>query len=345
MVRDSGVLLKHGATVSFHTGTFESPAKVRLLNANELEPGETGWVQIKTERPAPVVKGDLFILRDSRGTLAGGEIVEPRARRHRRFQESLLEHLEVLQKGTPEEVVLEALASREPCPAKSLTVATGLSWEEVQPTLASLVASGDAMPLGGQDIQPATLLYTTSGFGALTDRLQAILADFHRRYPLRRGIAKEEIRSKVELAPQTFALVLQNLAGAGVLGEEGPLVRLASHAAALDEKAQREAERYVAALAANPYGPPGDIQVDPEVYAFLVEQGRIVRVSPDVTFTSDAYRDMVQKVTARIREKSSITVAEVRDLLGTSRKYVLALMEYLDQQRITRRVGDERVLR
>ncbi len=345
MVRDTTVTLKHGGTVTFHTGTFESPAKVRLLDANEMEHGQTGWVQIKTQFPAPVIKGDLFILRDSRGTLAGGEIVEPRAKRHRRFQESLLERLEVLAAGTPEEIVLEALASREPCPAKALAAAASRSWEEVAAALDTLVASGQVLLLGQKELQPTTVLYTARGFDALKGRLLSALSDYHTRFPLRRGMPKEEVRNRAELPGHAFGLVVRRLVASGDAVEEGPALRLATHAVSLSAAAQRDADRYLAALSATPFSPPSDIHVDTELLSLLLEQGKIVKASPEVVFTTEAYQRMVSMVTAKINEAGKVTVAEVRDMFGTSRKYVLALLEYMDQQRVTRRVGDDRVLR
>ncbi len=345
MVRGISAVLKHNASVTFHTGTFESPARVRLLDAQELEAGAVGWGQIKTQWRTPILKGDPFILRDSRGTLAGGEIVEPRAKRHRRFHAPLLERLERLGGGTPEEVILEALAAREPVQARFLPAASSLSWEEAAAALARLVDSGQALVLDGGGLQQQSMLYSRRGFEALAARLEGTLAEFHGRSPLRRGMAKEEVRSRLNVQPQAFTLIVEKLIASGNIVEEGPLLRLSSHQVALDETAQRLADQYVASLAANPYSPPSDIRLDPELFNHLLAERRIVKAAQDVVFTDEAYREMVRRVTGVIEEKGAITVAEVRDLFGTSRKYVLALLEYMDQQRITRRVGDERVLR
>ncbi len=345
MVRDTPGSLKHGASVTFHSGAFESPAKIRLLDANELKAGDEGWVQVKTQWPSPAIKGDLFILRDSRGTLAGGEIVEPRAKRHRRFQQSLLEHLELLEAGTPEEVVLEALATHEPCQASSLTTVTTLPWDDVRGALESLVNSEQAITLGQSEVQRNTLMYSSHGCEALKGRVEHILGEHHARFPIRRGMAKEEVRSRLELPSQAFGLVVQHLVASKAIEEEGPVLRRSGHRVSLDQQRQQEVERYLTALSATPFSPPSDIRIDPELFSFLQEQGRVVRASSEAVFTTEAYEEMVAQVTAQLREKGTITVAQVRDMFGTSRKYVLGLLEYMDQQRITRRVGDERVLR
>ena len=345
MVRDAPAAVRHNATLSFHAGTAESPARLRLLAAEELAPGEQAWVQLKLQRRVPLVKGDLFILRNSRGTIGGGEVVEPRAKRHRRFRQETLDRLEVLMGGAPEEIVLGALSSNEPCAARSLSGATNLSSEQVREALAALVDSGRAVNLSRGDVQPASVLYSQQGFERLTGQIGEMLSDHHRRYPLRRGMLKEEVRSRLTLPGATFGLIVQRLVDSGALAEDGPLVRLPGQEVSLSPALRQEVDAYLAALRSSPHSPPTDVKIDAELLSHLLEQGQVVRTSPEVVFEAKAYAEMVERVVAHARARGSITVAEVRDLFGTSRKYALALMEYLDQQRVTRRVGDERVLR
>jgi selenocysteine-specific elongation factor len=98
-------------------------------------------------------------------------------------------------------------------------------------------------------------------------------------------------------------------------------------------------------LEAQPYSPPTDSSIDAEVVNLLADEGRLVKVSETVAFSPTAYREMVDRISALISERGEISVADVRDMFGTSRKYALALMDHLDHERITRRVGDVRVLR
>jgi selenocysteine-specific elongation factor len=139
--------------------------------------------------------------------------------------------------------------------------------------------------------------------------------------------------------------VLYRLVQSGVLTEDGPLVRLPGHTTVLSAQQRQQADRFLAALAASPFNPPGDAAIGQDVLAYLLDEGKVVRAAPDVVFTVEAYRQMTERVVQRIRQQGKVTLAEVRDMLGTSRKYVQALLEHMDQQRITRRVGDERVLR
>ena len=140
---------------------------------------------------------------------------------------------------------------------------------------------------------------------------------------------------------------LQALEGRLVATDTG--LRLPQHAPRFSAAQQTAVDRLLAAFRAQPTSPPsvGDTvaQVGADVFGSLVEQGVLVRVSEDVAFTAETYRTMMDRVVAILQQNGKITVAEVRDAFGTSRKYALALMEHLDERRITRRVGDERVLR
>ena len=117
------------------------------------------------------------------------------------------------------------------------------------------------------------------------------------------------------------------------------------HVRRLSDEQNGEADRYLALLRSSPYSPPTDSPVDPEVLSLLVDQGRVVKVSESVVFDADAYQEMVVQIKGRIEDRGEITVADVRDMFGASRKYSLALLDHMDKQRITRRVGDSRILR
>ena len=122
-------------------------------------------------------------------------------------------------------------------------------------------------------------------------------------------------------------------------------MNLSHHTVKLSPLQQRQIDDYIKALESEPWSPATDIPIDPELLALVIEEGKVVKVNESVVFAASAYKRMVDKIVAHTREHGKITVAEGRDLFDTSRKYVLPLLEYLDQQHITRRVGDERVLR
>ncbi|MDO8751264.1 MAG: selenocysteine-specific translation elongation factor [Dehalococcoidia bacterium] len=345
MVADAPHPLKHNTTVSFYTGTSETLAKVRLLDRDTLLPGESGWVQIRVESPVAVVKGDFFIIRSSETTLGGGNVVEPHAKRHRRLHPATLEHLEKLQKGTGGEVLLEGLEAHGPQHLRDLAQQVNLSLAEARDHLQAMVETGEIMALGGDLASEDAVLLPASLWAKVAERARAALQEYHRRYPLRRGAPREEVRGRLGLSDQVSALALQRLIREGVVIEEETLLWVPEHHVSLSPAQRQALDGYVKLLGSEPFSPPTAEPPEPDLLQLLVEEGKVVKVSDSVVFTSEAYQQMVDKIVEHLKGEGKITVAQVRDMFKTSRKYALALMEHMDQRRVTRRMGDERVLR
>ena len=156
-------------------------------------------------------------------------------------------------------------------------------------------------------------------------------------------MAKAELGSRLKLG-KSAPLIWQKLSADGNVVEEGTGVRLTSHKVTLTPTQQAKIDAFLDSLNKNPYSPPGDLVPEPDLLNLLIDRQQVVKVHSSVVFSTEAYNEMVEKVSAHIRENGNVSVAEVRDMFNTSRKYVLALLEYLDEKKITRRVGDERVL-
>jgi selenocysteine-specific elongation factor len=177
----------------------------------------------------------------------------------------------------------------------------------------------------------------------LCDKLVAALRGYHRRYPLRMGMLREELRSRLKLTGGGLDAVLGAATAQGLATTHDGGVRLAGYVPTLAPDQERAVRRLLEAFAAAPYSPPAP-DIEPELLGWLVEQGKIVRAGTDVAFLPEAYRVMVEWVVSQIGEAGGVTVAQFRDRFGSSRKYALALLEHLDERKITRRIGDERVL-
>ena len=337
--------LRHNRPVTFHTGATESVARVRLLERDEALPGEEVWAQVRLDNPLALVKGDYFVIRSSDATLGGGAVVEPHAKRHRRRHAPTLERLEVLERGSLDEMALQAIRSGEPCTLETLTGRANLSVGEAAGVAEQLAREGAVVTLPGGSLVPRTLLYTAAGWRTLAGRAHSALGVHHREHPLRRGMQREELRSRLALSGQEFAHVAARLAEDGTVTEDAEVIRLPEHRAAPTDEQTRLVETYIGRLRSDPYSPPTSEEPDDDLLAMLVDQGRVVRVSDIVIYEAEAYREIVDVIMAAIRENGKINVGQVRDRFQTSRKYALALLEHLDQQRITRRVGDDRVLR
>ena len=140
-------------------------------------------------------------------------------------------------------------------------------------------------------------------------------------------------------------MAVQRLVNEGVLVIDGPSVHLPDHRIAPSPEQRRLMDDYVRLLESNLYSPPTAEPPESDLLNLLEKEKKVVKVSETAVFSAPAYQEMVDRITEHLKSNGKITVAEVRDLFNTSRKYALALMEHLDQQRITRRVGDDRVLR
>ncbi len=337
--------IRHNQTLSLHTGAGETRARIRLLDREEVAPGEAGWAQLRLAAPTAVVKGDLFVLRTANDTVGGGEVVDAHPQRHRRFHAATLEALSVAQSGSREEALLAILARVEPCELSALVRHTDLSADEVKSAAEALVADGRAVALGTGDLTDASVLYSVSGFGAVEERARQSIEAYYRQHPLRRGMPREELKSRLRLSYRVFDLAVARWSASGAVEEIGPAVALPNHEPRLTAAQESEVQALLSVLAANPYSPRTDHRPSPELVGYLEDEGKVVEVAEGVIFSADAYREMVERVVDHLRRESTITLAQVRDMFGTSRRYAQALMEHLDLRRVTRRVGDERVLR
>jgi selenocysteine-specific elongation factor len=209
------------------------------------------------------------------------------------------------------------------------------------PTLAALAALRDGAGASPEEVRA---LGTDEGFAELTKRALSAVGAYRREHPLRRGLPRDELRARLRVGEAIFDEAVRRWLAAGDVAEADGAIALAGTAPALTHAQQAQVDAYVAALLASPYAPPTDVKLPRELLAYLVDAGRVVPVADGVVFAAEAYREMVDRVVAHLRSERSITLAQVRDMFGTSRKYAQALLDHLDSKRITRRVGDERVL-
>ncbi|HEY7356871.1 MAG TPA: selenocysteine-specific translation elongation factor [Ktedonobacterales bacterium] len=357
--------LPHNAEVDLFVGAKEVRAHVRLLDSDELQPGQRGWVQLRLAEPVAVARRDRFILRipSPSLTIGGGEIIDTQPRHHRRQQPAVLAALEILERGALEEVMFAALnsapgtgarAPKKPgaagralhglqgYEAEEAIRRSGLPAAEARAALETLLAQGQATRIG-------PFYFAAPVWEQLRQAAVRLAAEHHRQYPLRAGLPKEEWRARLGLAPRQASEVLAALVAAGDLAEaaSASAVRLPDHAPRFTPDQQRQVDALLRQFHANPFSPPGRAEIEaavgPEVTAALIEQSTLVKISESLLFSRDAYDEAIRRILDHLRAHQTITVAEARDLLDTSRKYMLALLEHLDERRITRRQGDDRV--
>jgi selenocysteine-specific elongation factor len=353
---DVAKALEHGTLVDVHVGTAETVARAIVLDGDQIEPGATGWVNLRLAHPVAVARDDDFIVRalSPARTLGGGQIIDPHPPARRRRGAATVESLLALTAGTPEELLVGAVARLEPCPADEAVRASGLDPEVARGLFDHLLATGAIVPVAGSH-------FTAGGWDGVVGRVVATLQAYHSSHPIRAVMPKEELRGRVGivrrgpsgLEMRLFGGVVARLATDGIVVDEGVGVRLASHTVDLSGPARVVADELLHALRSAPFAPPtleefrasrrlGAPPVEEDLVAALVREGVVVRVTDDLAFVRDAHDEIARRIASHLDLRGSITVAEARDLIGTSRKYVMPFLEYLDRERYTRRVGDVR---
>jgi selenocysteine-specific elongation factor len=255
--------------------------------------------------------------------------------------------LETRASGTPEERLLEALAAG-PRDVRDLARALDLDLDSTRLLLATQIETGAVVTLGettGEPLAPNRLVALRSTFDMLAEIVVTSVGDYHQRFPLRRGMPREDVRSRLTVPNRVFDALALSLAAAGRLHDRGGIMALPNFAILLTPPQQHAADRYIAALATNPNAPPAPAEfgMQPELLAALEEIGAVVRLPDNVVFGTAQLAGIRAETLNIIDEQGEITLASFRDHFGTSRKYAQAVLEYFDQQRITRRVGDVRV--
>jgi selenocysteine-specific elongation factor len=341
--------LEHNQELEFFAFAAQVPARVRLLQGDELVPGVSGWGQLVLSRPVVVAKGDRFILRypSPSMTVGGGTVIEPHpSERHRRNRPEVMAQLERAERGTPAELVLQKLEAQGPLETIELGKQLGLDQSVLAEALQELNEAGHLVGLGDER---NGLLAARGTWVRWSNKFSLVLDEYHRQFPLRAGMPREEFKSRLNMPPRVFEVALQRAADENLLRFSERNVWKPDHVVHFDAPLQARVDQLLAQFARAPYAPPSyaeaEAAIGAEALNALVEQGRLVKLSENVLLTPEAERAMMEWVVKEIQARGTLTAGELRDEFNTSRKYAIAFLEYLDQKRVTRRMGDARVLR
>jgi len=360
LLPDASITIKHNTSVKLFLGATEVVARLRLIGVEALNPSEEGWLQLETAEKVVAVRNDRYILRRlSPGeTLGGGFVIDPHPKgRHRRFNPATLEHFKTLAKGSPAEIFLQAVNQLGVAQYQDVAARTNLNEASAKQAFKALVDSTQVFTLSSGELRrehtaniPKESLIVSKGYwDQFQSRLLNDVEAYHRSNPLKRGMPKEELKSKLRVAPRFFNLALERLVYLGFLKEVGPLITLPSHQIRFTAHQQKQVDGLIEQFKANEFSPPSVkeclSQVGEQLYSALIEMGLLVQVSPEVVYNQEGYQSMVTGIKALIESQGLITAAQVRDHFNTSRKYALALLEHLDSIGVTIREGDSRRLR
>jgi len=345
--------IKSHGRVRLHLGTAEVMAKLVVLGGgSEIPSRGSGYAQLALEEAVLAMRGDRFILRDetARWTLGGGEIVNPFADRHRRSEASPEARLEVLRTGP---VAAAARAFLELVPdfagdAATIAQALNLGADDVRQ---ALTADGAIIPI------PDEAYTTEDKWQRLQAGVHEAVAAEHRRQPLAPGLEMESLRTRLpwDIGAKVFRWCIERLVTAGRLAREESVVRLPEHRVRLDAKARALGAKVEGLLVEGRFTPPDLRQLEEmtgvarrdlvDMLGVLEGEGRVVRIGPDLYYAPAATQEATALVAAHCRAHGEITAATFRDLIGASRKFAIAFLDWCDRTGVTVRLGDLRKLR
>jgi selenocysteine-specific elongation factor len=353
VLADASDQIRHNRQVKVFMGSSETSATLRLLGVEQLAPGERGWVQLELQHPIVCVRGDTFVLRrpSPAETLAGGIIVEAHPDgRHKRFDPGLLASLQAIAAGDPRDLVFAAAVDLRVATLREIVTRSQLTLPSAESALDQLLRAGKLIVIenGAGSSGSDSLAMARPEWNKLEEQIDRIVSEHHTRFPLRRGIPREELKSQLGLSTRIFNLVIGRRVSDETLIEAQNSIALAGYQIRFDETQLAKVEALIRQFKQSPFSPPVlkecKAAAGEEVVNALIELGELVAVSAEIVFRKPDYDSMVDSVQARLAGNGQVTLAEVRDLFGTSRKYAQAFLEYLDRKGITRRSGDARVL-
>jgi selenocysteine-specific elongation factor len=342
--------LKNRARIHLHAFTSETIAEVALYGATEVKPGATAFAQLRTAEPLLLLPGDRLILRQfSPVVTIGGAVVIDSFPLARQKKDALLASLDVFANGSRQEVLLARVARRG---HDGLTLAAavremGVKESVLKPLIAGLLQQK-------QVIQAADRVISAEAFVKTRQSVIAALDTFHKANPLVAGISKEELREKLRLSQPVLEAVLAQLVAEKKTEITGERVRLAGRGVELkDDEAKAKAQIEKAFANAGLKVPlmkevlatlPVDSARAHKLVTLLLRDRVLVKLADDLVFHQSALQGLRQTVAQYKATSDKIDVGKFKDLIGVTRKYAIPLLEYLDQQRVTRRVGDERMI-
>jgi selenocysteine-specific elongation factor len=357
MLKDAPMIIDNRDRLRLYHGTSEIMCRVVLLDREELKAGESAFVQLRLEEQIACRKSDRFVIRfySPMITIAGGTILDPNPPKRKRFKEDVLEELSIKEKGDPEEVVEQFLLqnSDKYYEKKEIIKQLGNIEDSFKNITEALKEKGLIVEFKqGEESYFAHIKYLR----IVGEQLEQILVHFHSKNPLKSGVSKEEIKSRLfeAVKPKFYDAILGYYIENNYIRLDNQFVAQKDFQIAFSENQNKIKTMLLSKYGENKFNPPklSDILTEGKfdknqmqmVFNAMVDMGLLVRLEDDIAFLRDAYEQAIQMVKEHITQKKSIQLGEFRDLLNTSRKYAMALLDSFDQQKITKRVEDKRIL-
>jgi len=348
--------LKNRTRQRFHIGTNLTSASIFLLDREELVPGESGFAQLRLEAPVVALPHDRFVIRGSGmiQTLAGGVVLDVHPTKHKRNVPSVIEDLSILREGSQDQAIAQHISRSGmggiACEDLLKRVATSSS--EVQGAIGKMIDKGEALLIDPDKLKVIDIRF----YHRLREMALAQLKEFHQRSPMKSGLAKEELRTKLpaELDVKLFQILLNGLIQSKEILLEKDKLRLPTHQlSSMDEKGliKRVEEAVLKAGLQSPS--PKELSETwsekeegvQAVFEHLVHEGVLVKIKSGIYIHRVPFERLKEELVSYLKKNKEITTPQFKEMTNASRKYAIPLIEYFDQIKLTIRLGEKRVLR
>ncbi len=349
--------IKNRARIRFHSGTSETIGYLILLEKDEIKPGETGIVQIRLDTPVTCVKDDKFVIRrySPVRTIGGGKILNPIPEKHQRFKSEIINGIKKIDENQIEDIISFHLdqAGYKGLNIKELIIMTNTSEKQLNKSLVKLMSSQSII----QTSKDNKIFIHKNFMDKIMDKALSNLKDYHSVNPLKEGMSKEELKSKLPVETDTkfFNLILIRLIKENKIFQDKNIVRLAKHSVSLAVDQKEVKKNILKELKESGLSPLGlaalctklkiENNLAKDVLMMLVEQKTIIKIKEDLWFHHEPIDILKHNLINFLENNEEISTSDFKKMTGVSRKFVIALIEYFDTQKVTIRIGDIRRLR
>jgi selenocysteine-specific elongation factor len=348
--------LKHRTKQRFHIGTTLTNASIFLLDREELAPGESGFVQLRLERPVVGLPQDRFVIRGSAAiqTVGGGIILDSHPDKHRRFSSPVIADLNLLKNGTGEQALQQHIhhSRMAGITLGELLNRVEMPSGEVQSIIKKMAEKGTLLVIDPEKLK----VIEREQYQGLRELALAQLREFHQRLPMKSGLSKEELRTKLspEVDVKLFQILINELIQSKEVVLEKDKLRLPGHQiSSADEKGL--VKRVEATILKGGLQPASPKELSEEwserenevraIFEHLVHEGVLVKIKSEIYFHRVPFEKLKEELVVYLKSHQEITTPQFKEMTKASRKYVIPLIEYFDQIKLTLRLGDKRVLR
>jgi selenocysteine-specific elongation factor len=349
--------IKNRSRVRFHTGTSEILGNLIFLDQEDLQPGEDTVLQIRLDAPVTVVRDDRFVLRSYSPirTIGGGRVLNPVPIKHKRFRPEVVAGLRGLMTDEPETVIGYHVKTVGVMGVgfSALMIMTNLSEKPLEKYLQTMLSRKDILQIDKEQ----RLFVHKDAFEDLRSQIAAYLSTYHKENPLKEGMPKEELKSKLPATAgiKVFTMALKQMTADKIISQEGEVVKLATHKVSLGKDQAGVKKKIADIYLENGLQPPYfkeivktlnlDTSNAKDVLLLLVAEGVLIKAKEDLYFHTESMTMLKEKLISHLRQHGEIATPQFKEMTGASRKYVIPLLEYFDANHVTIRVGDSRKLR